>query len=387
MGDYFLGYGRPDGSVGVRNHVAVLSTTYCAEDVAKRISDQVKGSVALGWYSCDDAREQMASKTLVGLARNPNVAATLVVGLGCETIQAGDLANKISEFGKPVKSLVIQDKGGTVKSTELGVKMAREMTQAVSTIKREPFDVKNLFVGLQCGGSDTTSGIAANPATGFAMDKLVDAGGTVIFGEHLEMYGGEHILAKRAVNSDVANRIYEIVERARQINEDRCGVEAPLMGPGNIEGGLTTIEEKALGAILKAGTRQIQGVLECGEKPRKSGLYITNGLHATLGYGHGLGTDIGGADDCIAHGAQLIVLTTGRGNVQGHMLTPTLKVCGNPDTYVRMEDDMDLNAGEIIRGNKSVRDVGEEIFKELIAVASGKMTKSEALGHAEFQII
>lgn len=372
----FLGYERQNGSIGLRNYVAILPSVGCASEVATRIARRVEGAVAIIHHQgCIQLGSdlEVTVRTLIGLGRNPNVAAVLVIGLGCESVSPEMLAEEIAESKKPVETVIIQELGGTIETIERGVTIAREMAQQASELKRKPADLSALTLGIKCGASDATSGIAANPATGVASDKIMDGGGTVIFGETTELMGAEHILARRAVSEAVARRIYEIVDRmenrAKAMGVDMRGAQPT---PGNIEGGLTTIEEKSLGCIYKGGTAPIQGVLEYAEKPKGKGLYImdTPGREPEALTGFAAG------------GAQIIAFTTGRGAPQGFPIVPVTKIVGNPRTYKNMIDDMDINAGTILDGKETLDQVGNRIYQEVLKVASGKKTKAEALGYA-----
>ena len=372
----FYGFERPDGSVGVRNHLLVLAPIDCSYEPAKRIAEQVEGSVAITQtYGC--GYDAMLVHNLVGSALNPNVAGVLILGLGCETLTGDLLAELIEPSGKPVHSITIQEEGGTLKAHEKGVRILKKMRQEVSELRREAFPLSKLTLAVECGGSDATSGLAANPAVGVAVDRLVDEGGTAIFGETQEMSGTQHILARRAVDKATADAIYEIIEQ----QEERLramGISSRWMSKGNIDGGLTTIEEKSLGAIAKGGSRPIQGVLynnwERFDKPTRPGLYVMDGP----------GWDVPSVTHMVAAGAQVVCFTTGRGSTTGHAIAPVIKVTGNPATYERMRDNIDINAGTILDGSESIRDVGERIFKTVVATASGRLTKAEALGYKDF---
>jgi len=381
----FLGYRRPDGSVGVRNHVVIIPTVYCANQTARIIESKVEGTVALTHpFGCDEPGPELyyhgqVINNLVGIAENPNVTGVLVLGLGCEVLQSEALMERLAKAKKPVESLVLQKAGGTLKTVKRGAELVRKMVEEAKSFKREPIDVSHLAVAVDCGGSDATSGIAANPAVGKAMDVLIEAGGTVIFTEPGEMIGTEHILARRAINNAVKERIFRMVanEETRWKSVD---IKPTWMSPGNVEGGLTTIEEKSLGAIQKGGTMPIMGVLENSlhklEKPAGKGLYLQDGT----------GADVHGVTHMVAAGAQVVVFTTGKGSTIGYAVAPVIKVTGNPKTYTRMEDDMDINAGTIITGKESIKDVGEHIFQKIVSVASGRESKSEALGYRDFEI-
>ncbi len=372
-----LGYERADGSFGIRNHVAIIPTVCCTNEVAKKISDQVEGTVAIP-HECGcevTSQLEIPTRTLIGVGRHPNVAAVLLISLGCETMDCEYVANEIDKSKKPVEVIVTQKSGGTIKTTEKGVRIAQKMIQDASKLEIKFNDVSALVVGLKCGGSDLTSGLAANPAVGVASDMIVNGGGTVFMGETPEIMGAEHLLVKRSANKRVANRIYEIIDWWEQRAKNE-GVRFHLITSGNIEGGLTTIEEKSLGAIYKAGSSEIQGVIEYAEEPKGKGLFIMNTT----------GDDINSNTGMLGGGAHIILFTTGRGSPVGTPIAPVLKITGNPHTYEKMIDNMDINAGTIIEGKETIEEVGTRIFNEILKVASGKKTKSEALGHNEFAI-
>lgn len=373
----FLGYGRLDGSVGIRNHVAIIPTVCCANEVAKKIAEQVEGTVALP-HECGcevTSQLEIPTRTLIGISRNPNVAAVLFVSLGCETMDCKYVANEVCKSKKPVELIGIQELGGTINAAEKGIRIAQKMVQDVSQIEMKSYDLSALVIATKCGGSDLTSGLAANPAVGLVSDRIVNMGGTVFISETPELMGTEHLLAKRAVNGKVAKRIYEIISWWEQRAKNE-GVRFHLITSGNIEGGLTTIEEKSLGAVRKAGSSKIQGVLEYAERPTKKGLFIMNTT----------GDDLNSNTGMLGGGAQVILFTTGRGSPVGAPIAPVIKITGNPYTYEKMKDNMDINAGTIIEGKETIEEVGIRIFDELLKVASGKKTKSEALGHNEFAI-
>jgi altronate dehydratase large subunit len=372
----FYGYGRPDGSVGVRNHLLVLAPMDCSIEPARKIAAEVEGAVAVTQHhGCRN--DPMVANALIGSGRNPNVAGVLLVGLGCESITCEIVAEGIRPTGKPVESLVIQEEGGTLKTHEKGVRILRGMAGEVAELEREPFPLSELTLAVECGGSDATSGLAANPAVGVAADMLIDEGGTVMFGETQEMTGTEHVLAKRAVSEEVARDIYVMIER-QEARMRGMGVDSRYMSKGNVDGGLTTIEEKSLGAIRKGGTRPIQGVLrndrEALDVPSRPGLWLQDGT----------GWDVPSVTHMVAAGAQVVAFTSGRGSTTGHAIAPVLKVTGNPVTYGNLVDNIDINAGTILDGSESLRSVGERIFDAVVETASGRLTKAEALGYREF---
>lgn len=372
----FMGYVRPDGQVGSRNHVAVIPSVTCAGDVAYAIVRQVAGTVGYFHHQgCCQLPPDLdrVTDTLISLGKSPNVAAALVVSLGCEGTDHERLVAEIRETGKPVKIIRIQELGGVSTAIKEGIDAASELVMEVSGLQRQPVPIEKVTMAIKCGASDTTSGMASNCVIGYVADKLVDLGATVVFGETTEFLGGEHLLARRAVNLEAGNRIFEIVDnmesRAKSIG---CDMRRGQPTPGNIEGGLSSIEEKSLGAIVKSGTRPIQGVLEYPEAiGARKGLWIkdTPGREPEILTG------------MAATGAQFMMFSTGRGAPQGFPTMPVLKVCGNPNTYERMRHDMDINAGRIITGEKTIEEVGEDAFAAILELLSGRMTKNETLGY------
>ncbi|MEM2914117.1 MAG: UxaA family hydrolase [Candidatus Bathyarchaeia archaeon] len=371
-----IGYERDDGSVGVRNHVLVLPSVACAMEVAMRVANQVEGAKALIHHQgCTQMGLdlEITQRTLAALGRNPNVGAVLIVSQGCESVSVERLADDIAKVGKPVEIVTIQELGGVVKTVARGVSIARKMVQEVSQIRRKTFDVSDLTIGIKCGASDATSGIASNPAVGVASDKILNNGGTVIFGETTELIGAEHIIAKRTVSDVISKKIYEIVERmenrAKEVGVDMRGTQPT---PGNIKGGLTTIEEKSLGTIRKAGTSLIQGVLEYAESPKGKGLYVMDTP----------GREPEALTGFVAGGAQILLFTTGRGATQGYPIVPVIKITGNSETYKKMIDDIDIDVSSIIEGKETIEEAGNRIYLEILKVASGKKTKAESFGCA-----
>ncbi|MEL1135484.1 UxaA family hydrolase [Desulfitobacterium sp. THU1] len=375
-----LGYRRPDGQLGIRNHLLILPTSVCATTVAFNIAAQVPGAVAVpNQHGCCQVGTdyEQTLRTLIGIGKNPNVAAVLVVGLGCEGIPIQETAAEISTSGKPVQAIVIQENGGTLKTTALGVQIASQMARQISLIKPVEASITELSLGVECGGSDFTSGLASNPAAGTASDLLVKAGGTAMLSETTEFIGAEHVLAKRAKSPEVAKKLMEIVkateDRAKQQHVDLRGSQPT---PGNIAGGISSIEEKSLGCIYKAGHSTIQDILSYGEAPQGKGLYVMDTP----------GQDVESNTGMLAGGVQIIVFTTGRGTPTGTPIAPVIKVTGNGQTFKNMEDNIDLDLSAIISGEETIEQAGQRIFEEIIEVANGKLTKSESLGHQEFGI-
>ena len=375
----FMGYPRPDGKYGVRNLVAVIPSVVCANDVAQAICRQVQGTI--GYFHHQGCCQlpldlKRVTDVLSHLGQSPNVGAALIVSLGCEGTDHQRIYEEIKATGKPVEIIHIQELGGTSRSIQAGIDAAQRLVQEISGIQRVPADISNLVMSIKCGGSDTTSGMASNCVIGYVADKLVDLGATVVFGETTEFLGGEHILARRAVGGEdgpVGQKIYQIVDemekRAMSVGEDMRGGQPT---PGNIAGGLSSIEEKSLGAIVKSGHRPIQGVLEyCDKVTHQKGLWIKDAP----------GREPEILTGMAATGAQVMMFSTGRGAPQGFPSMPVIKICGNPNTYERMKWDMDLNAGRILTGEKSIDEVGEEAFRMLLDTLNGRMTKNEALSY------
>jgi len=367
--DTIQGYKRPDGSVGIRNHVAVIPTVACANGVADLICREVKGTVPLlHGHGCGRAMEiGMHANVLAGLGKNPNISGALVIGLGCETISADAVAADIAQTGKPVEFLIIQDEGGSRRTARKGMEITRKMVDAASPMKRLAFPVEKMTVGLECGGSDAFSGVTANPAVGLFSDWMVDAGGTVVFTESTEMIGTAHLLSRRATKPELADKITSIIGQAEQRTRDILGPLAScVISPGNMDGGMSSIREKSLGCICKAGTRSISGVVDYGVPAVEKGLVIMDGP----------GYDMESMAGLAAAGCQLIIFTTGRGTPAGFPIVPVIKVSSNSRLYIAMEDDMDINAGEALDGLPLER-VAEEIIDLSLDVMNGRKTKAE----------
>lgn len=370
----FMGYVRPDGKVGARNHVAVIPSVICANDVAQAIVGQVQGTVGFFHHQgCCQLPPDLkrVTDTLIGLGCSPNVGAALIVSLGCEGTDHERMLETIAKTGKPVKIIRIQELGGASRAIQAGIDAAQELVGQISGLQREPSDLSNVVMAIKCGASDTTSGMASNCVVGYVADKMVDLGATVVFGETTEFIGAEHILARRAANKQVADKIYEIVERMEtRAKSLGCDMRKGQPTPGNIAGGLSSIEEKSLGAIVKSGSKPIQGVLEYPEMvTTQKGLWIKDSP--------GREPEILTGMACT--GAQFMMFSTGRGALQGFPSMPVIKICGNPNTFDRMSHDMDLNAGLIIKGEKTIEQVGEEAFQKVLCVLNGEMTKNEAI--------
>jgi len=376
----FMGYRRQDGSVGVRNHVLILPTITCATQAAMQITKLVHGTVSFihqhGCAQVGDDFEQ-TFRTYYGIGANPNVYGVVVLGLGCETHQAKNVATELKKTGKPVELVSIQDEGGTLDAISRGAKVAAKMVREASSQRRVPCEISDLIIGTECGGSDACSGLSANPAVGRVSDLLVEHGGTAILAETTELIGAEHLLAERAVSEQVSKKVYEII-KSMEDRAIKAGVDIRTgnPSPGNRRGGLTTLEEKSLGAANKAGTSALQEIIAYAEKPTKKGLVWMDTP----------GQDIEQLTGMTAGGAQLVLFTTGRGTPTGSPIAPTIKISTNTPLFKKMDDNIDLNAGGIIDGTESIDDVGEQILHEILEVCSGKLTKAEILKQHDFGI-
>jgi len=376
----FEGYRRKNGRIGTRNHVLIFPTVICASAVAQMIGQAVPETVSVTHpHGCGHLGEEKEhiTRTMVGFCGHPNVAGVLLVGLGCELITPELIAGELAGTGQRFEIVSIQAEGGTADAVEKGKALAAKLLKEATSARREAFDISELILGTNCGGSDTLSGLTANPALGVAADMLVSARGTVLLSETPELIGAEQVLAGRAANDTVGKRIWEITS-AMEALAKKAGVDirGSEPSPGNIEGGLTTLEEKSLGAVLKGGTSTIRQVVGYAEKPSERGLVIMDSPAHDAVCNTGM----------IASGAQVIVFTTGRGTPLGAPIVPVIKVSSNNGVYQRMRDNIDINAGGILEGTESIKSVGERIFKEIIEVASGRATKAEMLGHGEFAI-
>ncbi len=375
------GYRRPDGSFGIRNHVLVLSTVGCANMMVRKIAAQVPGAVALenskGCGQVGSGREIMR-RCLFNLTFNPNVYGTLIVGLGCETTKPYELAESIRAVSeKPLEVITIQDCGGSVRALEQGIEIAHKMVEDAAKVEREPMQLSDLVLGTNCGGSDATSGLAANPVIGVVSDRVVEAGGTVMLGETTELIGTEDLLAARAATPEVADDIYKIVHGLEDsFVEAGVDVRGANPSPGNMKGGLSTLEEKALGGISKGGTTPIVEVVPYGVQPSKQGLVIMD----TPGY------DIESVSGMTCGGAQLMMFSSGRGTPIGNPLIPVIKVTGNCETYERMSDNIDFDASGAVEGTSTIAELGEQLYQMLEDVCEGAEPAAERLGFNDFSI-
>ena len=374
----FKGYERSNGQVGVRNTVLVIAVCDCGEPAAQQMVKGIEGAVAVTQYHGCIAIEVVP--VLVGAAINPNIYGTVLVAMGCEGLRAELIAEQIAVSGKPIEIVNIQAIGTTRSAIAKGREIVQRMVSEAEKQQRKPFDISKLAMAVKCGGSDATSGIAANPAIGVMSDMMVDAGARVVMIEPIEAVGAEEELAARAINDQVRKDVLAWVgdEEKRWTVP---GAAVDFMCGGNVKGGLTTLEEKSLGAVHKSGHRPISGVLQVtttrlDHLPDKGGFYLMGGIHIELQ----------AMTYQAAAGANIIVFATGQGGSFGHAICPLVKVTGNPDTWAKMGEDMDVNASTIMEGTESIESVGSRIFDEVLAVASGKVTKGEELGFYNFNV-
>ena len=377
----FWGYNRPDGRVGVRNKVLILPASVCASDTTRLIAQQVEGAVTFhNQNGCAQVAsdQQLTMDVMAGYAANPNIYGTVVVSLGCENCQMDLVTEAIrARTNKPLEQVIIQEAGGTLKAIEQAVRYAKKMVAEASMLRKEAFPLSELIVGTECGGSDPTSGLAANVLIGRLSDLMVQEGGTAILSETTEFIGAEHILARRAATPEVHDRIFEIVhryEKALQLVGEEVRQGNP--SPGNKVGGITTLEEKSLGCIHKGGHTPIQAVYDYAKQVApKSGLVIMDTP----------GNDPSSVAAMVAGGAQVIVFSTGRGTPTGNPIAPVIKITGNRITFTKMEDNIDVDASPIIYGG-SLEEQGDQLLQLVAEVASGKQTKAETLGYMEMAI-
>jgi altronate hydrolase len=375
-------YLRPDGRKGIRNVIAVAYLVECAHHVARRIVDKSDDLDVhlIGFPGCYPNAYSL--RIMKALGEHPNIGGVLLISLGCEGFNREELAKAIAASGRPVETLVIQQNGGTAQTIAKGLEAVARLKEKAATTPRGSMGVEELVVATICGGSDGTSGITANPAVGRCFDKLVEEGAACIFEETGELVGCEHIMAERAVTPELGREIEECVAKAERYYT--------IMGfgsfaPGNAEGGLTTQEEKSMGAYSKSGASPIVGLIKPGDIPPSGGLYLLDVVpDGEPRFGFPNISDNAEIVELIACGAHITLFTTGRGSVVGSAISPVIKVCANPETYRRMSDDMDIDAGRILTGDATLDEVGEEIFRKVVRTAEGERTCSEAMGHQEF---
>lgn len=390
----FQGYRRPNGKAGTRNYVAILTSVNCSASVARFMADAFNQSGVLADYpnidgvvpfvhgtGCGMADKgegfEIMKRTQWGYASNPNISAVLLVGLGCEVFQIGRMKTEYGIVeGDHFQTMTIQDTGGTRKTIEQGMERIKAMLPLANQARRETIPASELILALQCGGSDGYSGISANPALGAAADMLVHHGGTAILSETPEIYGAEHLLTRRAASREVGEKLVERIKWWEEYTAKNNGSMDNNPSPGNKAGGLTTILEKSLGAAAKGGTTTLTAVYEYAEPVKEKGFVFMD----TPGY------DPVSATGQVAGGANVLCFTTGRGSAYGCKPTPSIKLATNSDIYRRMQDDMDINCGDVLEG-VSIEEKGKEIFDKILAVASGEKSKSEELGYGSNEFV
>jgi altronate hydrolase len=377
-----IGYQRSDGRKGIRNVIVVAYLVECAHHVARRIVD-VSADMdvhLIGFPGCYP--NEYSLRIMKNLCTHPNVGGVVILSLGCEGFNRAGLHATVAASGRPVETLIIQERGGTASTIAAGVKAVAAMKEVIAHTPRVPLKMEDLIIATVCGGSDGTSGLTANPAVGKCFDQLVAAGSTCIFEETGELIGCEQIMAERAVTPELGDEITACVAKAAKYYT--------IMGygsfaPGNADGGLTTQEEKSMGAYAKSGDSPISGIIKPGDHPPSNGLYLLDVVpDGEPRFGFPNINDNAEIAELIACGAHITLFTTGRGSVVGSAISPVIKICANPETYQRMPDDMDVDAGRILNGEGTLDQVGAEIFTKITALASGDRSVSESLGHQEF---
>ena len=381
----WMGYQRKDGRLGIRNRVLVIYTVKCAEFVAQKIVERADhlDVELIGFPGCTD--NQYAVNMLISMIRHPNIGAVLAVGLGCEYIQPEWLADIATKEGKLSHWMFIQKEGGTQSTIEKGLAWVEWSLKQLQDTPRAEMRLKDLVIGAECGGSDYTSGLAGNAVVGRFYDKLVDLGGTAIFEEIVEAIGLRDMLVNRGKSEEVRQQLAYTYDKML----DYCkSVRQYSISPGNFAGGLTTIEEKSMGALVKSGSRPIQGVTKVAVPPTKPGLWLLDSTPDPYWMQFGITNpnDNEGLMDLISCGAHIVFLVTGRGSVVGSAVSPCIKITGNHATFERMAEDMEFDASPILSGEKSRDAMADELAVHVAEIASGVLSKSEAMGHKEFYI-
>ncbi|NRA86500.1 MAG: UxaA family hydrolase [Rhizobiales bacterium] len=374
-------YLRKDGRKGIRNVTVIVYLVECAHHVAQKIAanfadDEVQ---VIGFPGCYP--NSYAQNMLQTLCTHPNVGSVLLISLGCEGMNKRQLQKFIATTDRSVNTITIQQIGGTKSSINEGVSWIKQAKQDIN-IKVVDMDVSELIIGTICGGSDGTNGLTANPAIGKSFDRLVAEGAICIFEETGELIGCETDIAKRAKTKELGIELATSIEKAAKYYET---LGYPSFAPGNADGGLSTIEEKSMGAYAKSGKSSISGLIKPGDIPQNGGLYLLDVVpDGEVRFGFPNIVDNADIVELIACGSHITLFATGRGSVVGSAISPVIKICANPETYHNMSDDMDINAGKILELTHTLDDVGDEIYELILAVAAGQQTKSEQLGHVEF---
>ena len=378
------GYRRPDGRKGIRNLLLVVYTVQCAQFVAHAVAQGEPDTHVIGFPGCYD--NEYAIRLMLALARHPNVGGVLAIGLGCEYTQPSRLAAVVRESGRPAESFFIQEHGGTATSIAYGKELLANLRKRVADTPRVSMSWRDLTIGCECGGSDGTSGLAGNPVVGRFYDWMVDRGGTCLFEEVVEMIGLRTVLSQRAANDTARSQLEAAYDKA----ERYCrSVRQYSVSPGNFAGGLTTIEEKSLGAIAKSGSRPIQGVLRVAEQPSHAGLWLMDSVpdENFMQFGYTNPNDTEGIMDLISGGSQIVLFVTGRGSVIGSPIAPLIKITGNERTFSTMSGDIDFNAGTVLTGTRTLDEAAFDLADLVAQTATGEPTKPERLGHREYFIM
>jgi len=376
------GYLRSDGRKGIRNLIVVAYLVECAHHVAREIALPMRdqGVQLIGFPGCFPSA--YAARIMRQLCTHSNVGGVVLVSLGCESFDRHALLKAVQASGRPALTLAIQESGGTADTIAAGRAWVERTWQAIQSVPRAEMAVEELVVGTICGGSDATSGLTANPAAGRAFDLLIQRGATAIFEETGELIGCERFMAERAVTAELGREIIAAVEKAARYYRT---LGHGSFAPGNADGGLTTIEEKSLGAYSKSGKSAISGLIKPGDIPPRGGLYLLDVVpDGEVRFGFPNISDNAEIVELMACGAHLNLFTTGRGSVVGSAIAPVIKICANPDTFRKLSADMDIDAGRILEGRASLDEVGQEICDCVLVVAGGQPTVSERLGHQEF---
>ncbi|EAH8791470.1 TPA: UxaA family hydrolase [Campylobacter jejuni] len=377
-----MGYRREDRKFGLRNKVIIIPSVHCANKVCENIARKCNGAVYINHQHGCSQLEFDALQTrdvLIGHGSNANVFGVLIVGLGCEVIQAKAVAQKIKETTpyKKVEYLVIQECGGSKNTIEKGIKIVNEMLESAAKLQKSEGDFSDLILGTECGGSDSYSGLSANPALGSLSDFVIDEGGAVILAETTELIGCETILTKRAKNDEIAKKVYDkILAYENLVKSFHADIRGANPSPGNIAGGLSTIEEKSLGCVYKAGTRTLMDVIDYAKPVVSKGLTFMNTP----------GNDIEQLSAMVAGGANICVFTTGRGTPTGSAIVPTIKMSSNTFCYENMNDAIDINAGSIIDGVKTKEEVRDELIELIVRISDGELVKAEINEQNDFSV-
>lgn len=377
-----MGYRREDGKFGLRNKVIIIPSVHCANKVCENIARKCNGAVYINHQHGCSQLEFDALQTrdvLIGHGSNANVFGVLIIGLGCEVIQAKAVAEKIKEATpyKKVEYLVIQECGGSKNTIENGIKIVNEMLESAAKLQKSEGDFSDLILGTECGGSDSYSGLSANPALGSLSDFVIDEGGAVILAETTELIGCEAILTKRAKNDEIAKKVYDkILAYENLVKSFHADIRGANPSPGNMAGGLSTIEEKSLGCVYKAGTRTLMDVIDYAKPVVSKGLTFMNTP----------GNDIEQLSAMVAGGANICVFTTGRGTPTGSAIVPTIKMSSNTFCYENMNDAIDINAGSIIDGVKTKEEVRDELIELIVRISDGELVKAELNEQNDFSV-